>query len=388
MIARLLRQLPLRQRIVALILRHFALLDSLTQQLADVIESKRIALEDSTQQLEASAQLIEMGRANATALLRLQGTVLQLTKDLKNLQDATEQLPKELKNLQDGTEQLTRDLKNLQDATEQLQSRSAIYIPANSYELENPEIGLLTYLSGSLRRRVALDIGAHVGEISDRLLDCGMSVHAFEPFPSTFAELSDRLTGRPGFTAHRIAVGSTDGEMDLHIVSATSSESNYKDVREYNSLVMHSLVDGLAFTNSIRVPVRSLQSLHAAREIPDDIGIIKIDAEGYDLEILRGLGDCTSDVLMTEFWDDQHSFGKMGAANRLDELTRELRKSGFTTYLIVYRDAASRRISFCCNMPMSPRGSWGNVLFFKDIQLFAEACRWCASAMPQTFSTG
>jgi FkbM family methyltransferase len=446
LIPRLFEKLPLRRKIVALIVRHFALLDSLAQQLADIIDRQRIAIEDRTQQLEASAQLIEIGRANAATLPRIQGTVLQLTKDLqhltaledrahqlkapaelteitrantavllrledsvlrlaKDLQQATSQLEalkrdvqqisqdsvsataRVMGRIEDGIVETTKDLKNLQHTAEHLQSRSAIYIPANAYESANPEMGLLTFLSGSLRGRVALDIGAHVGEVSDRLLDCGMSVHAFEPSPSTFEELSDRLSGRSGFTAHCVAVGYADREMDLYVASTTSCKEKYKDVREYNSLVRHSMVNDLTFTNTVKVKVRSLQSLHAAREIPDNIGIIKIDAEGYDLEIIRGMGDCTSDILMTEFWDPEHPFGGAGAVNRLNDLVRELQGRGFSPYVIIYRDATSGRISFYCNSPRSVRGSWGNAIFFKDTQLFTEACRWCASVMPATFFT-
>jgi FkbM family methyltransferase len=375
LIGRLLRKLPVGRRVVELIIRNFTLLESLDQQLGHVADTQRVALEDRTQQLEAAAQLIEIGRANAATLHRLVDLVPQFKKDL---QQATHRL-------EDAVLQLT---KNLQQATEQLQTRSAIYISANAYESANPEIGLLTYLSGSLRDRVALDIGAHIGEFSDRLLDCGMSVHAFEPSPLTFAQLSDRLAGRPGFTAHPIAVGYVDREMDLYVASTTSREGKYKDVSEYNSLVRHSMLNDLVFTNTIKVKVRSLHSLHAAREIPDNIGVIKIDAEGYDLEIIRGMGDCTSDILMTEFWDKEHPFGVAGAANRLNESVRELQRRDFSSYLIIYREATSGRLSFYCNSPRTVRWSWGNAIFFRDSRLFAEARRWCASVMPPTFFTG
>jgi FkbM family methyltransferase len=431
LVTRLLKKLPLSRKVVALIARNFTLLESITHQLeslapqlGEAVETQRMALEDRTAQLEASAQLIEIARVNAATLVRLEDIAQKSTKDLQQsvgqleesaqlieigrrnvaalarLEDTVLQIKKDFQDvskelvsanarawsrIEDGFIHATKGLEN---AAQQLQRRGAIYIPANAYETANPEVGLLTYLSGSVRSRVALDIGAHVGEFSRRLLECGMSVHAFEPFPSTFAELSDRLAGRPGFTAHPIAIGYTDREMDLYIASTTTSENRYEDVRQYNSLVRHSMLDCLTFANAIKVTVRSLQSLHASREIPDNIGVIKIDAEGYDLEIIHGLGDCTSDILMTEFWDNEHPFGKAGAINRLDDSARELQKKGFSTYLIIYRDASSSKISFYCNVPTSVRGSWGNAIFFKDPQLFTEARRWCASVLPPTFFGG
>src|SRR5690348_12928173 len=43
---------------------------------------------------------------------------------------------------------------------------------------------------------IAIDLGAHVGTITERLARTGATVHAFEPDPDAFAILSAQMAGR------------------------------------------------------------------------------------------------------------------------------------------------------------------------------------------------
>ena len=55
------------------------------------------------------------------------------------------------------------------------------------------EIGLMEFLSSHLPTRRAIDIGAHLGEVSECLLRSGYEVYAFEPNPRVYAKLVERL---------------------------------------------------------------------------------------------------------------------------------------------------------------------------------------------------
>ena len=48
--------------------------------------------------------------------------------------------------------------------------------------------------------------------------------------------------------------------------------------------------------------MRSLDSLRSAGEIPGRVGLLKIDAEGADAEVLRGASSIDADLVMVEFW--------------------------------------------------------------------------------------
>ena len=128
--------------------------------------------------------------------------------------------------------------------------------------------------------------------------------------------------------------------------------------------------------------VRSLESLRQSHQIQDAVGVLKIDTEGFDLEVLRGIGDLACDVVMTEFWDRQTDFGREGAAN-LDALVGQMRVCGYGWHIVVYK-LSGKPISYYCNRRASVPGSWGNAIFFKDRGLFREALEWCSSALPVT----
>ena len=279
------------------------------------------------------------------------------------------------------------ELRNLVEQVAELRSglRTPISLATEDFDLLNPDVGLLVFLFAFLPSRNALDIGANVGEVSQRLLDAGYEVFAFEPFPSTFAQLTSRLAGREGFHGHQLAIGSADRRMDLHIVSANSKVGKSEGSTSlYHSLLRHSLTDDLEFTQKTEVQVRSLESLRLANEIPTDIGLIKVDIEGYELEVIRGMGNCPCTVLMAEFWDRDMAFGKSGAMNRLDDLVAALRPLGYRWYIVIYR-LDGKPISYYCNQPRSFGASWGNAIFFKDRPIFQEALQWCSAVLPATY---
>ncbi len=273
-------------------------------------------------------------------------------------------------------------------------SKDRVNIKTNHYSLLNPEVGLMAYLYSYLPNRNALDIGASTGEVSQRLLESGYRVYAFEPFPSVFDKLCDRLGEREDFHTYKWAIGFVDRTMDLHIASDLSEVGKYGDATLYNSLAPHSMLDDLAFTSTIQVPVRSLESLHESTEIPSDISLVKIDAEGYELEVIRGMGKYKYPVVVAEFWDAKHVFGKSGALNRLEDLVREMRQRDYHWHIVIYRVEQFPNVGFCyqtsfyCNQERSVENSWGNVFFFQDYNLFTEALKWCSAALPTTYFNG
>jgi FkbM family methyltransferase len=267
-------------------------------------------------------------------------------------------------------------------------SQSAtITMKGDHFELENPDVGLLMHLAPLLPNKTALDIGANVGAVSGRLLAAGYEVFAFEPFPPAFAQLKGSFGDDEHFHAHQLALGYDDRAMDLHLAEDVSPTPKYLDsISLYHSLMPHSMPCDLQFARTIDVRVRSLDSLMRANVVPSESGLIKIDTEGYDLEVIRGMGACSSDVLMAEFWDPKMIFGRSGAMNRLSDLIGELRPRGYRWHIIVYR-SDSRPISYYCNQDQSVTESWGNVICFKDRQIFEEARQWCAAVMPPTYFT-
>ncbi len=125
--------------------------------------------------------------------------------------------------------------------------------------------------------KVCLDIGANVGDYSERLareLD-GATIYAFEPAQGTFDALKRRFTGIPRIVPVRSAVTNHDGTAPLYLPApgaetATLERSIFPDAA------------------AEEVPVMSVDSFARSRAI-DRIDFVKIDTEGFERETLEGM---------------------------------------------------------------------------------------------------
>ena len=122
-----------------------------------------------------------------------------------------------------------------------------------------------------------IDVGAHVGTmtlVAARAVGPGGHVVAVEPGPRAAGLLRRGLhlnSLAETVDVHQCAAGAEAGEADLFL----------SDVLGENSLVAGHGAEGA----SERVAVRSLDSLVP----PGPVTLVKIDAEGYELEVLKGM---------------------------------------------------------------------------------------------------
>jgi FkbM family methyltransferase len=256
-------------------------------------------------------------------------------------------------------------------------------VSPNDCHLQNPEVLLLQHLYAYLPSRNALDVGAHVGETSLPLLESGYEVYAFEPHPGSFQRLQARVGADPSFHARQVAIGAADCTADLLTAADLSRRGCYPDPTLYSSLVPHSLLDDLKFTTKIQVSVRSIASLCADGDLPAEIGLMKIDTEGYDLEVLRGTGPCRPAAVMAEFWDPSMAFSREGALYHLDDLVAEMRRRDYWWHIIFHHLGPDDPVTFYCTPPRPETNSWGNVVCFRERQLFQEALAWCTATLPR-----
>jgi FkbM family methyltransferase len=254
------------------------------------------------------------------------------------------------------------------------------------YRRGNPEISLLQYLRSFLPSPNAIDIGANVGEVSAMLLSAGYRVFAFEPMPETYERLRQRFEQVPtGFKSFPVAVGAADGVTSfysLEVPGPELSKSMDADLSVYGTTVKHAVPDGMSYSEPVDVSVRSLKSLHGAGELPADVSILKIDTEGGDLEVIRGMGTIKYSVIVSEFWDAAHYFSN-GEFGLLTDTVVQLRARGYNWHIVIYRPAGAfcSEPRFYCNIDQSVQGSWGNAIFFRDYEVFKEALKWCSSML-------
>ena len=262
------------------------------------------------------------------------------------------------------------------------QSAPVVVPAADAFSALNPEISLLQYVSSYIDNRTAVDVGANVGDVAERLLDSGCQVYAFEPFPASFAALQDRLGGRTDFTASPLAIGAANADGQLNVAVATT-EAEALDASQFHSLIDHPLGTSVRFADALPVQVRSLASLRQTGEIPKQIGLLKIDTEGADIDVIKGLGEPDIPVVMTEYWDSEHAFGK-GAHGHLAPTVELMRSMGYVWHVVIYHIDKTETISYYFNHAHTMPESWGNAIFFKERSLFARAAQWCEAALRPT----
>jgi FkbM family methyltransferase len=128
---------------------------------------------------------------------------------------------------------------------------------------------------------VVFDVGANKGRYSAAVLEAmpAARLYAFEPSNAAFAVLHANLGQRA--TTIRLALGAENGERTLYGDAPGS---------ELGSLVRRDLRrHGLAVREIETVTVRRLETICHELSV-ERIDFLKIDAEGNDLDVLRGAG--------------------------------------------------------------------------------------------------
>jgi FkbM family methyltransferase len=120
---------------------------------------------------------------------------------------------------------------------------------------------------------VAIDVGAHFGETSRRLVDRfpGVRVHSFEPMPASFDRLQRAVAGLD-VVCVQAAVGDHAGTASMGM--GTSSFTSGFEARG----------------ETVQVEVLTLDT-YAAQNAIESIALLKIDVEGHETSVLRGARD-------------------------------------------------------------------------------------------------
>lgn len=128
-------------------------------------------------------------------------------------------------------------------------------------------------LSLATKDRLCLDIGANIGVISQALLANGFSVEAFEPQPEICSILGENLAFVGGeYNHYNVAVGAQEGIAPMPKVQY-GAKGNFGGLG----------IGTKSIYGSYNVPVQTIDSFKFA-----DVGFMKIDVEGYELEVLQG----------------------------------------------------------------------------------------------------
>jgi FkbM family methyltransferase len=129
---------------------------------------------------------------------------------------------------------------------------------------------------------IFLDVGANIGYLS--AIAAGMvgptgQVHCFEPVPDYFDRVQKLAQQNPDYAFHVnfCAAGEQPGTCKIYVTREPGQ-----------STLVAAYKTGPEIVSTLEVPVIRLDSYLHEREI-ERVALIKIDAEGFELPILRGL---------------------------------------------------------------------------------------------------
>ena len=138
----------------------------------------------------------------------------------------------------------------------------------------------LQKILGHFPSQTIIDVGAHDGRSALKFAKIAPSakIWSFEPNERVFEALVARTRHNPNITPVALALGSASRRATLNITAASVNTS----LLEYNNPVGTDRVVG-----QVEVEVSTLTAFCREKNI-DNISILKVDAQGFDLEVLRG----------------------------------------------------------------------------------------------------
>jgi FkbM family methyltransferase len=152
-------------------------------------------------------------------------------------------------------------------------------------KLNETEQSHLAFYSQFIKKGdLVFDVGANVGSRSKLFLNLGAKVLAFEPQPELCEHLTQHLRLHKNFTLMPIGLGANPSVVELKISDAhvLSSMSN----RWIESTTQSGRFSSYNWNKSIDVKVDTLDNMFTKFGVPR---FVKIDVEGYELEVLKGL---------------------------------------------------------------------------------------------------
>jgi len=130
---------------------------------------------------------------------------------------------------------------------------------------------------------LCFDVGANYGNRTEAFLALRCKVVAIEPQPKTYNFLKKKY-GKKIILIDK-ALGSNSGEAILYLSSSSSLTSVSE---EWINKVSNGRFSGSSWNRRIKVPMTTLDSLINEYGKPQ---FCKIDVEGYELEVIKGLSE-------------------------------------------------------------------------------------------------
>ncbi|MBC7980919.1 MAG: FkbM family methyltransferase [Armatimonadetes bacterium] len=180
---------------------------------------------------------------------------------------------------------------------------------------------------------LVLDIGANDGGYACEIRAAGWAkrIVSIEPQPKTFSRLSSRFSTDPLWQGLNIGLGRSDDTLKMNV---------------YEMDVLSSFLDkieGNAVVDQIDVPVKRLDGIWDGILGTSKKPFVKIDTQGFEMEIIEGLGARVGDVIGWQLELSVEPLYKKQPA--MEDVIGKMRAMGYSLWKILpgLRDPATHR---------------------------------------------
>jgi FkbM family methyltransferase len=246
------------------------------------------------------------------------------------------------------------------------------------------EPALLSHIAPFLVDRHAFDVGAHRGRYAEELLAKGLEVVAVEPHPELASSLAEQLGRFPRAIVKAVAADASAGRTRLYMAEPSNGDV-VDDLTLFSTLLDRGGAGTLSFRSGPEIETTTVDLLRQELGWPEEVGLVKVDVEGAEARVLQGLGATRPEVLMLEYWGQDHMLALPDQHGAIAALPYELVAAGMRRSIAIVHDAG--RVRFAVNPDQVPPASWGNVLFFSRPEAFFSAVRWCEAHLEERFGT-
>jgi len=179
-----------------------------------------------------------------------------------------------------------------------------------------------TFLQSLRRGDVVVDVGAHIGYYSllaARVVGNTGRVHAVEPCKETALLLQESIKANDltNLTVHCCAAGSSHHVRQFQLTGSSDSHGFYRH------------------PNTETIATVEVQQEPLDRLIQGRADLIKIDVEGAEIEVLKGMNDLLAFNRNVTVWTEWFPAGMISAGRDPLELPERLKCLGFTDITVI-----------------------------------------------------
>ena len=179
---------------------------------------------------------------------------------------------------------------------------------------------------------VVLDVGANTGQYGIEVRkECQYKnrIVSFEPMSAAYAQLAKNAARDKGWTTVPCGLGNIDEKQQINIAGNSASSSLYDMLPAHSDIAPVS-----AYVSSETVQIRKLDAIFDQYCQPGEKVLLKIDTQGYEVEVLKGATESLKHVSALQL---ELSLSPLYAgAPLMEDVMFLVREQGFVPYWFLH----------------------------------------------------